>query len=118
MLRVVLLLTGYIALYAGIARGAEESVDYAESRYVDLWLRHPVYGDPSFDAFEHWAENPVHRGTREFGWPVNGFLFHDPVGGKWYVFAGEYKTGYGGGSSRCLLYRSDDHRHWENLGPV
>src|SRR5512147_30501 len=52
-------------------------IDFAESRHVDDWLRHPVYGDPSFDSFERLAGNPIYRGSREFAWPVNGFLFID-----------------------------------------
>lgn len=62
--------------------------DFARSLSVDAWLRHPVYGDPSFDAFERLPENPIHRGAPPFEWPVNGFLFHDPVGGHDYVSIG------------------------------
>ncbi len=117
----ILMLTG--TLY--VAHGVEPvetpvgSVDYASSAHVDAWLRHPVYGDPSFDSFERLPGNPVHRGTPEFGWPVNGFLFLDPKSGHWFIYVGEYKVGYGGGRSRCLLYRSTNlGKSWENLGPV
>lgn len=98
---------------------AELHVDYAESAQVDAWLRHPVYGDPSFDSFQRLPGNPIHRGTPEFAWPVNGFLFLDPPSGHWFIYVGDYKRGYGGGKSRCLLYRSTDRgRSWQNLGAV
>ena len=99
------------------ARSTE--VDYAESRQVDLWLRHPVYGDPSFDSFERAPGNPIHRGSPPFEWPVNGFFFADPVSGNWYIYIGDYCRGYAAGASRCLLYCSVDRgQHWQNLGVV
>jgi hypothetical protein len=42
---------------------AAEGVDYAESRQAGLWLQHPVHGGPSFDAFVHSPQNPMHRGA-------------------------------------------------------
>lgn len=93
--------------------------DFANSRQADAWLRHPVYGDPSFDSFEHAAGNPIHRGTQPFEWPVNGFLFHDPVSRNWFVYVGDYGKGYVQPPSRCLLYRSaDGGTTWTNLGVV
>lgn len=95
------------------------AADFARSRYVDTWLRHPVYGDPSFDAFERVPGNPIHRGAPPFEWPVNGFLFQDPVSGHHYIYVGDYTLGYGGRPSRCVLYRSTDGaRSWSNLGVV
>lgn len=94
--------------------------DYAESRYVDLWLRHPVYGDPSFDAFDHLPGNPILTGTPPYGWPVNGFLFSDPISDNWYIYVGDYAKGYIGPlPNRCILLRSKNRgRSWENLGVV
>lgn len=93
--------------------------DFARSVHVDTGLRHPVYGDPSFDAFERLPGNPIHRGTPPFEWPVNGFLFHDPVGGYDYVYIGDYTAGYAARPGRCLLYRSTDGaKTWANLGVV
>jgi hypothetical protein len=93
-------------------------IDYADSKQVGSWLHHPVIGDPSFDSFERLPGNPVYRGNGEFGWPVNGFLFIDPVSKNWYVYVGEYMTGYVP-KSRCVLLRStNEGKSWENLGPI
>ena len=95
------------------------ATDFAEPRCADLWLRHPVYGDPSFDAFERVPGNPIHRGAPPFEWPVNGFLFHDPAGGHDYIYVGDYCLGYVPRPSRCILLRSTDGaRSWTNLGVV
>jgi hypothetical protein len=102
-----------------VRAAATPIVDYAESRHAQAWLRHPVYGDPSFDAFERMPGNPIHRGAPPFEWPVNGFLFTDPVSGNWYVYIGDYGKGYMRPPSRCLLYRSSDRGEtWTNLGVV
>jgi hypothetical protein len=98
---------------------AAETTDYAEAQHVGDWLRHPVYGDPSFDAFERLPGNPIHRGAPPFEWPVNGFLFVDDPSGQWYVFVGDYGKGYLTPPSRCLLYCSTDRGlSWTNLGVV
>lgn len=97
------------------ALGAE----YADSRQAEQWLRHPVYGDPSFDAFTRVPGNPILRGSTPFEWPVNGFLFHDPVGGHDYAYVGDYCRGYLACPSRCILFRSTDGmRSWSDLGVV
>jgi len=70
---------------------AAAGVDYAESRHAGLWLQHPVYGGPSFDAFVHSPQNPLHRGAPPFEWPVNSFFFPDPVSGNWYIYVGDYR---------------------------
>ncbi len=96
-------------------------IDYAESRFVGEWLRHPVLGDPSFDSFQRMPGNPIHRGAPPLEWPVNGFLFHDPVSGNWYIYVGAYPEGYYDidNHSVCILYRSTDGMQtWEPLGKV
>lgn len=108
-----------LGLSGAVWGATPEAVDYAESQYVDQWLRHPVYGDPSFDSFERLPGNPVHRGIEGHEWPVNGSFFADPIGGKWYIYVGDYGEGYLSSLSRCILYRSADYgKTWENLGPV
>jgi len=107
------------AVAVAVAMQTANATDFAQSRYADLWLRHPVYGDPSFDAFERVPGNPIHRGAPPFEWPVNGFLFQDPVSGHHYIYVGDYTLGYGGRPSRCVLYRSTDGAQtWTNLGAV
>ena len=78
------------ALLAALPAGglAAAGVDYAESRHAGLWLQHPVYGGPSFDAFVHAPQNPLHRGAAPYEWPVNSFFFADPVSGNWYIYVG------------------------------
>lgn len=96
--------------------------DYASSASREAWVRHPVYGDPSFDVFERLPGNPVVRGAPPLEWPVNGFLFEDPVGGAWYLYVGHYSEGYAIGPDKgmiCKVYRSRDKgAHWEELGPI
>ncbi len=102
--------------------GAEDTADFAHVSQWESWLRHPVYGDASFDAFEHAAGNPVHRGAAPYEWPVNGFLFEDPVSGDWFLYVGHYCTGYAfkeEAPSKCTVFRSRDHGvSWEHQGPV
>jgi hypothetical protein len=115
--RSLIRILGAAVLAAAIQNG--NATDFARSRYADSWLRHPVYGDPSFDAFERVPGNPIHRGAPPFEWPVNGFLFLDPVSGHHYIYVGDYTQGYGGRPSRCVLYRSTDGAQtWTNLGVV
>jgi hypothetical protein len=115
--RSLIRILGAAVLAAAIQNG--NATDFARSRYADSWLRHPVYGDPSFDAFERVPGNPIHRGAPPFEWPVNGFLFLDPVSGHHYIYVGDYTQGYGGRPSRCVLYRSiDGAQTWTNLGVV
>ena len=50
----------------GALTGATNSVDFARATYRDAWMRHPVYGDPSFDPFERLPGNPILRGAPPF----------------------------------------------------
>ena len=111
-----------IILLALPAADAAVATDFAEAAQRDSWLRHPVYGDASFDTFAHAPGNPVVRGAAPYEWPVNGSLFEDPMGGGWFLFVGSYRTGYTRDDehpSRATVYRSVDRgAHWEDLGPV
>ena len=106
------------------ARGAadERTVDFAEASQCHQWLRHPVLGDPSYDSFTHAASNPIYRGAAPYEWPVNGFLFRDPVGGAWYLYVGHYPANYAittDAPMRCTVFRSTDQgKKWEHLGPI
>ncbi len=99
-----------------------DSIDFATAAWKDAWLRHPVLGDASFDAFVHAPGNPVWRGAPPYEWPVNGFLFEDPVSSNWYLYVGHYCTGYAikpEAPSYCTVFRSTDKgQHWESLGPI
>jgi len=99
------------------------SVDYAEVARRGAWLRHPVLGDPSFDAFVRRAGKLIYRGTPPREWAVNGFLFDDPQGGGLFAYVGlyprDYQFGPGHAPSDCVVLRSrDDGRSWEEIGPV
>ena len=98
------------------------TLDFASVNRRDNWLHHPVYGDPSWDAFERDLNNPVHRGVAGLEWPVNGFFFRDPVTSHWYVYIGNYPAGYAtepGKASVCTVSRSCElGKAWEHLGPV
>ena len=74
--------------------GRRESLDLAQASYRDWWLHHPVLGDPSWDAFKREPGNPIYTGAAPWEWPVNGFLFHDPVSGRWYAYISLYPRGY------------------------
>lgn len=90
--------------------------DYAKTKHMDAWLRHPVLGDPSFDTFQRLGDT-VHRSEAPYHWSVNGSLFRDHDG-VWYYYAGLYTRGYGIElPSRFRIYRSADQgQHWEDLG--
>jgi hypothetical protein len=111
-----------ISLVAVLATVLGQSVDFAQAAHVDDWLRHPVYGDPSFDSFTRAPGNPLLRGAPPHEWPVNGFLFEDPKSGNWYVYVGLYPKNYAadeGKTSICEAYRSTDRgASWERIGSV
>ncbi len=97
-------------------------INYARSENRESWRHHPVLGDPSFDTFEHNTENPVYTGVPGLEWPVNGFLFEDPVSKNWYIYVGNYSQGYGMGPDKihqCTIFRSTNRgKNWEFLGPI
>jgi hypothetical protein len=93
--------------------------DFALARYRGLWLRHPVLGDPSWDAFEREPGNPIYTGRPPYFWPVNGFLFRDPPSGRWYAFVSVYPRGYWPPPpANCLLMREKAGGGWEEVGLI
>ncbi|MFT3705266.1 MAG: hypothetical protein QM802_23060 [Agriterribacter sp.] len=86
--------------------------DFALLKHKDDWSHHYAYGSPSWDGFERFAGNPVYRGRKGFEWPVNGFLFNDPVSHQWFLYIGEYRENYAAEKStdrkdmNCVIYVS------------
>lgn len=100
----------------GTLGGSGSATDFADASHVDDWLRHPVFGDPSFDSFQHASDNPVFRGSPPLEWPVNGFYFIDPVSQYHYLYVGDYPRTYIGVASHCVLFRSTDAgKTWTKL---
>lgn len=102
---------------------SSQSIDFAEVNQKKYWLSHPVLGDPSFDTFERYPRNPICRGIEGLEWPVNGFLFKDPVSGNWYLYVGFYPKDYAAGADKegsvCMIYRSlDAGKTWESVSPA
>jgi len=102
--------------------GVLTAQDYAKSVFRNEWIHHPVYGDVSFDTFIRFPNNPVYRGSPPYEWPVNGFLFRDPVSKRLYIYVGEYPANYafdGQAPMQCTVLRSSEDGHtWENCGKV
>ena len=100
--------------------------DYASLKQKDSWLHHPVYGDPSWDNFTHHPDNPVTQGTPGAEWPVNGFLFLDPISGCQYLYGGIYSRNYAfdlignpENQMKCKGFRScNQGKSWDSLGYV
>lgn len=58
-------------------------------------------------------------------WPVNGFLFSDPMSGNWYLYIGEYKENYkvdqdtSSQDFNCVIYKSADRgKTWNKIGDL
>ncbi|OFY01068.1 MAG: hypothetical protein A2W89_15120 [Bacteroidetes bacterium GWE2_42_39] len=94
----------------------------------EAWMRHPVFGDPSFDNFKRFGKNPLHRGSSPYEWPVNGFYFEDPVTGNEYIYVSQYRKGYQHNpdttisteiDKTIIVFCSyDKGKTWNELGPV
>lgn len=90
------------------------SEDYALLQHKNDWSHHYSFGSPSWDGFERFANNPVYEGRQGMEWPVNGFLFSDPVSKFWYLYIGEYRENYFFDSKtdrkdlNCAIYVSAD----------
>lgn len=93
-------------------------MNYAHSDNRERWHAHPLLGDPSFDAFEAYIDNPVHTGIGVWEWPVNGFLFLDPVSGSRYIYVSLYAKGYAQLGVVTLMRSTDDGASWRDVGPV
>ncbi|MEI6676952.1 MAG: hypothetical protein WCL21_00010 [Mariniphaga sp.] len=99
--------------------------DFALSGAKKSWSHHFAFGSPSWDAFERFPNNPVYKGRDGMEWPVNGFLFSDPVSKNWYLYIGEYRRNYAMTSDsttknfNCAIYKSTDRgKNWEKTGDL
>ncbi|MDP4680369.1 MAG: hypothetical protein NWS46_08395, partial [Cyclobacteriaceae bacterium] len=101
---------------------SDEENDYALLSHRDDWSHHYAYGSPSWDTFERFPNNPVYRGREGMEWPVNGFLYSDPLSSNWYLYIGEYKEGYQSDQDsntvdfNCVIYKSTDRGNtWNKI---
>ena len=99
--------------------------DFALSDSRDEWSHHFSFGSPSWDSFERLPDNPVYTGRDGFEWPVNGFLFSDPISKNWYLYIGEYRRYYnivndsGSKNFNCVIYKSTDKgKTWGKIGDL
>jgi hypothetical protein len=104
------------------ASACNPKIDYARFENRNEWSQHYAFGSLSWDSFERLANNPVYRGYKGMEWPVNGYLFTDPVSKDWFLYIGEYTKNYSNTDPsfkdrNCLIYRSSDKgKTWSNLG--
>lgn len=99
--------------------------DYALLSNKENWSHHYAYGSPSWDTFERFPNNPVYRGRKGMEWPVNGFLYSDPITGNWYLYIGEYRENYKSDQDttkrdfNCVIYKSMDRgKTWDKSGDL
>lgn len=103
-------------------KSGNEENDYALLSHRNEWTHHYAFGSPSWDTFERFPNNPVYRGRKGMEWPVNGFLYSDPVSGNWYLYIGEYKENYKSDQDttadfNCVIYKSSDKgQTWNKTG--
>lgn len=95
----------------------KESIDFSLNINRGMWLQHPVVGSPSWDTFVRESITPIYIGKPPYEWPVNGFLFHDPVSLKWYAYIGLYPRNYFP-SGGCLLLKETTPGTWTEIGIV
>ncbi len=99
--------------------------DFALLNTRNNWSHHFAYGSPSWDTFERFPNNPVYQGRNGMEWPVNGFLFSDPVSKNWYLYIGEYRRNYAiirdstAKNFNCAIYKSTDRgKSWNKSGDL
>jgi hypothetical protein len=100
-----------------------EENDFALLTQRDQWSHEYALGSPTWDTLERFSNNPVYRGSKGLEWPVNGFLFSDPMSHKWYLYIGEYKENYSSDQDidtadfNCVIYESEDRgKTWSSKG--
>ena len=99
--------------------------DFAFLDSKNEWSHHFAFGSPSWDSFIRFPNNPVYTGRKGMEWPVNGFLFSDPVSKNWYLYIGEYRQYYNLINDsmlrnlNCVIYKSTDKgKTWNKAGDL
>lgn len=97
--------------------------DYALLSRKNDWSHNFAFGSPSWDTFERFSGNPVYKGRKGMEWPVNGFIYSDPMSKNWYLYIGEYKEFYQSDRDPatvdfdCVVYKSSNKgKNWAKLG--
>lgn len=123
VLKIILLCA--VVFASAIFCSCKLSNDFARLDSKNKWSHHYAYGSPSWDNFERFPNNPVLTGCKGKEWPVNGFLFSDPVSENWYLYVGEYRQNYDmvkdstSKSFNCVLFKSDNKgKTWEKTGDL
>ena len=109
----------------GSCKPESKTNDYALLTHKGDWSHDYALGSPSWDTFERLPGNPVYRGRKGMEWPVNGFLYSDPVSKNWYLYIGEYKEFYKSDQDpltedfKCVIFKSTDKgRSWNKCGDL
>jgi len=105
--------------------GCKLHKDFAGIESKNEWSHHFAFGSPSWDTFERFPNNPVYQGKEGMEWPVNGFLFSDPISKNWYLYIGEYRRNYAivndstSKNFNCAIYKSTDRgKSWRKMGDL
>ena len=114
-----------ILITAIFMEGCNLHKDFARLETRKDWSHHFAFGSPSWDSFERFPNNPVYQGRDGMEWPVNGFLFNDPVSRNWYLYIGEYRRNYAivndstSKNFNCVIYKSTDRgKSWVKMGDL
>ncbi|MDP4285776.1 MAG: hypothetical protein Q8891_15265 [Bacteroidota bacterium] len=115
----------FFSILFNSCRVVKDKNDYALQSNMNEWSHDYAFGSPTWDAFGRFAGNPVYRGRKGMEWPVNGFLYSDPVSHNWYLYIGEYKEFYKSDKDtttadfNCVIYKSSDRgKTWNKIGDL
>lgn len=113
----------FFSFFLDSCKVLKENKDFAAVSHMNDWSHNYALGSPSWDSFERFPNNPVYVGRKGMEWPVNGFLFSDPVSKNWYLYIGEYKKNYKVDQDpstedfNCIIYKSTDRgKSWSKVG--
>ncbi len=114
-----------ILFFIIFAAGCKLHKDFAQPTAQSEWSHHFAFGSPSWDTFERFPNNPVYQGKDGMEWPVNGFLFNDPISKNWYLYIGEYRRNYAivndstSKNFNCVICKSTDRgKSWSKMGDL